>query len=162
MNLSVVAFKVDAGDTLERQVSDCLDQLNVFISNASFTLKNIISINFFLSASNRKAYHDLTRKVVKCLPDQIRNSIPVACLAQAPANGAFVSAEVFYITNLGDSDVIAKTLDGNLYLVIQSMKGAKLVIANGIGNDDHDKSITENAEKVFRVMEKILHTEGLD
>ena len=43
MNLSVVAFEAKAGDTLEGQVSDCLGQMDVFISNASFTLKNIIS-----------------------------------------------------------------------------------------------------------------------
>jgi enamine deaminase RidA (YjgF/YER057c/UK114 family) len=162
MKLSVVAFEAIAGNNLEEQVSECLDQLHVFISNASLTLKNIISINFFLSANNREVYHDLARKVVNCLPDQIRTGIPVACLAQAPANGAFVSAEVFCITSPGDFDVITKTLNENLYLVIHNKEGAKLVIANGIGNDNHNKSITENAEKVFSLMEKILRTEGLD
>ncbi|MBL7113374.1 MAG: hypothetical protein ISS19_15665 [Bacteroidales bacterium] len=162
MKLSVVAFEANAGDSLEEQVSNCLDQLNVFISNASFTLKNIISINFFLSAGNAKVYHDLTRKLGKCLPDQIRTGVPVAFLAQAPANGAFVSSEVYFIANLGDSEVIAKTEEGNLYLVIQNEKGKKLVIANGIGRENDNKSITEDAEKVFGVMEKILQAEGLD
>jgi len=162
MKLSVVAFEANAGNTVEEQVSVCLDQLNDFISNASFDLKNIISINFFLSAGNAQLYHDLTTRVLRCLPDRIKTSIPVACLAQAPASGAFVSAEVFCITNLNDAEVITRKEGGNLYLVVQNKKGEKLVIANGISEDNNRKSITEKAEKVFSVMEKILHKEGLD
>ena len=45
MKLSIVAFEAQTGDTVEEQASACLDQLEVYISNASFTLKNIISIN---------------------------------------------------------------------------------------------------------------------
>jgi enamine deaminase RidA (YjgF/YER057c/UK114 family) len=162
MKLSVIAFESKTGETLEEQVSDCLDQLDVFISNASFTLKNIISINFFLDAGNAEVYHDLTRRLEKCLPAQIRTGVPVAFLAQAPANGALVSAEVCCITNLEDAEVHAKTEDGNLFLVIQNKKGEKLVIANGIGANNGHRSITEDAEEVFGVMAKILHSEGLD
>ena len=147
---------------MEEQTSDCLDQMNVFISKASFTLKNIISINFFLSAGKKEAYHDQTRKVDQCLPDRIRTNVPVAYLAQAPASGAFVSAEVYCITSLGDAEVIPKMEGGNLYLVIQNMKGEKLVIANGIGKYNDHKNITEDAENAFGVMGKILRTEGLD
>lgn len=162
MKLSVIAFEALTGDTIEAQASDCLDQMNVFISNASMTLKNIISINFFLSADNTEAYHDQTGKVDKYLPDQIRTTVPVAYLAQAPANGTFVSVEIYCVTNLCDAEVIAKRVDGNLYLVLQNKKGEKLVIANGIGEANENKNITEDAEKVFGVMEKILRTEGLD
>lgn len=162
MKLSVVAFEPHAGDAVEEQASDCLDQLNAFISGASLTLKNIISVSFFLSAENTEVYHDLTGKVDKCLPAGIRNRIPVAFLAQAPAGGAFVSAEVYYIDNLGDSEVIVKREQENLWLVIQNEKGEKMVIANGISSNSVHTSITGDAEMVFGVMERILRTEGLD
>jgi enamine deaminase RidA (YjgF/YER057c/UK114 family) len=162
MKLSVVAFEANVGKTVEEQASDCLDQLNAFISEASFTLRNIASINFFLSADNAELYHDLRQRVMKCLPDQVRSGVPVACLAQAPANGAFVSAEVYCVTNLGDAEVTPKSKDGYLYLVIQKGRGEKLVIANGIGQDNGRKGITGDAEKVFGVMERILRAEGLD
>jgi enamine deaminase RidA (YjgF/YER057c/UK114 family) len=162
MKLSVVAFEANTGDTVEEQAAECLDQLDAFISKASFTLRNIVSINFFLAAGDAEVYHDLTQKVMKCLPDQVRTGIPVACLAQAPANGAYVSAEVYCITNLGDAEVIPKSENGNLYLVIRNEKGEKLVIANGIGQNNGKKSITGDAEKVFGVMERILRAEGLD
>ena len=162
MNLSVVAFEAKAGDTLKRQVNECLDQLDNYLSKASLTLKNIISVNFFLAADNSKEYNDLTHKLELCLPEEIRTNIPVACLAQAPANGAFVSAEVYLITRPGDSEVIVKKMDGHIYLVIQNKKGEKLVIANGIRKDNHNKSITDFSEKAFCVMEKILRAEGLD
>ena len=147
---------------MQEQASDCLTQLNAFISDASFTLKNIISINFFLSAGDRTGYHEMVREVGNCLPGEIRTGIPVAYLAQAPANGSFISAEVYYVAELGNSDFITREEEGNRYLVIQDASGDKLVIGNGIGNDSHPKNITGDAEKVFGIMDKILRKEGLD
>lgn len=162
MKLSIVAFEAVAGDTVQEQASACLTQLNAFISEASLTLKNIISINLFLSVDDRTGYHDMVREVDDCLPEEIRTGIPVAYLAQAPANGSFVSAEVYYIADLGNSDVITREEEGNLYLVIQDANGDKLVIGNGIGNDNNPKNITGDAGKVFGIMDKILRKEGLD
>jgi enamine deaminase RidA (YjgF/YER057c/UK114 family) len=162
MKLSVVAFEAKAGNTVEEQALDCLDQLDAYLSNAALTLNNIISISFFVSAGSREIYLDLTRRMGKFLPEQVRKSIPVAFLAQAPANGALVSAEVFFIPGLGGSVVAPKTVDGNLYLVVQNGEGEKLVVANGIGSNGSDHSITEKAEHVFGVMEKILRSEGLN
>jgi enamine deaminase RidA (YjgF/YER057c/UK114 family) len=162
MKFSAIAFEPRAGDTLESQVSDCLEQLNEFVSGASLTLKNIISISFFLSAGSKEAYRDLTRRVGKCLSGQISDRIPVACLAQAPASGAFVSAEVFYIASMNDVAVVARKEEGNLFLVIRNRKGDKLVIANDSGKGNGNGTITENAEQAFGLMEKILRQEGLD
>jgi enamine deaminase RidA (YjgF/YER057c/UK114 family) len=162
MKLSVIAFEANAGVTVEEQTEDCLVQMNAFISNSSYTQKNIIAVNFFIAAHNTVSYRDLAGKVVSCIPDEMRTSIPVACLAQAPANGAFVSTEVYFISNHGDAEVVRKSENGNLYLVIRNKKGEKLVIANGIGKDIENRSITEEAEEVFKLMERILHNEGLD
>ena len=162
MKLSVLAFEANAGDTLEEQTEDCLVQLNAFISNATYTHNNIIAINFFIAADNNDLYGDLAGRVAGCLPDHMRTSVPVACLAQAPANGALVSTEVYFITNLENAEVVRKNENGNLYLVIRNNKGEKLVIANGIGKDIENGNITEEAEEVFKLMERILHNEGLD
>ena len=162
MKLSVIAIEVSKGGTANEQIADCLGQLKDYISKASYSLRNIISINFFLSAGNAEAYHDMIRELDNVMPEEIRTGIPVACLAQAPANGARVSAEVFCIPDLHNTVVTAKKLDGYLYLVIQNNRGEKLVIANGIGKNNHVKSITEKAEKVFEVMEGILHQEDLE
>ncbi|MBN2697490.1 MAG: hypothetical protein JXR52_01585 [Bacteroidales bacterium] len=162
MKFSVVAFEPRGGNSVEEQASDCLDQLNEFVSGESLTLKHIISISFFLFAGNRNVYHDLAGKVEALLPDGIRTGVPVAFLAQAPAGGALISAEVFFIADLQGHEVHAKRVEGNLCLVIGDERGKKLVIANGIGRDNNHNHIAGDAETVFGVMEKMLRSEGMD
>ena len=133
MKISAFAVQANNGDNLERQVSDCMEQLGVFISNASLSWKNIITMNFFLCTDNADTYRDHTRIVFNYLGEQISSRVPVACLAQSPANGTLVSLEIYYIVELVDYEVIVRKADGNLCLVIQQREGEKLVIANGIG-----------------------------
>lgn len=119
-------------------------------------------MNFFLCTDNADTYRDHTRIVFNYLGEQISSRVPVACLAQSPANGTLVSLEIYYIVELVDYEVIVRKTDGNLCLVIQQREGEKLVIANGIGKGNGIGSITEKAEKVFGVMERILRNEGMD
>jgi enamine deaminase RidA (YjgF/YER057c/UK114 family) len=162
MKLSVVAFEASAAGEVKEQAADCLLQLDAFLSDASLDYRNIISINFFLSAENQEAYKKQTRAVEDCLSPEMRSGIPVAYLAQAPANGALVSAEIHYLPQLRDSEIQVKRAKGYPYLVVGRKNGEKLVVANGIGQNNGDHNITENAEKVFGIMEKILHAEGMD
>ncbi len=162
MKLSVIAFEAQSGETVEEQTINCIDQLNEFVSNNSYTLANIISLNFFLSAGNNSEYKEQLKNINDCLSAHFKTHIPIAYLAQAPADRKYVSIEAHYIPNLKRAEVISKSLEGVNYLVIKNSSEEKLLIANGIRVDNEINNIENDSEWVFNIMEKILQSEGLN
>lgn len=162
MKISVVAFEASTGIDLVAQAENCLVQLNDFISGNSISLKNVISINFFVSAGSNGDYCRQADRLMASLPSDIKNNIPVTLLAQAPANGSGISAEIYYVEKTYNAAFTPKTEEGQLYLSIEGRDGDKLVIASGIGQFTKITDVTSDAERVFSTMEKILKAEGLD
>ncbi|MFH0758254.1 MAG: hypothetical protein V2B15_13285 [Bacteroidota bacterium] len=162
MKLSIVAFEIQEVGTREEQAEDCIRQLNEFISKGGCGISNIIALNFFLSATDVTAFEDQKKLLADCLPDTIKNVIPVAYLAQAPANGAMVSAEMHYLPDIEGVTITSKNMAGINYLAIEGKGGDKWVVANGICTGKKKHQIAEDSDWVFGVMETILQSEGLD
>ncbi len=162
MRLSIVAFVANGEDSIEKQTNGCVEQLYAFISKGDIELKNIISINLFLLSENSGDFYKQRSKVDACLPEEIRTQIPLAYLAQAPADGKKVSMEVHLIPSLNGSEIVSKSIEGHNYMVVTKTSGEKLVIANGINAKNSSHSILEDSEWVFAVMERILQSEGLN
>ncbi len=162
MKLSVVAFEVQDVGTLEEQATICMKQLDVFISAGDCGISNILSLNFFLSATDIQSFEEQKKHLAACLPKQIADVTPIAYLAQAPANGAKVSIEMHFLPEMEGIVVTPKNLGGTKYLVIESQLGDRWVVANGINTGKEKHQIAEDSDWVFGVMERILHSEGLD
>lgn len=134
------------------------------------TLSNIISLNFFLSTDSNVDYDVQKKKVNDCLSDHFKTQIPIAYLAQAPADGKCVSIEAHYIPNLNGTEVISKSLDGVNYLVVTNSIDEKLVIANGIcvGNAIHNieklisRETLSSIDQNLTVLPKIKFSGSLD
>ncbi len=162
MKIAIKAFEARGGVSHEEQASECMDQLFEYISGMGYRIGNVISINLFLAAESNEVFDFHVKGIKQSLPDTVKERIPVACLAQAPADGNLVSAEVHFIPDLNGAQVITKIESGNKYLVIKNDSGEKLVIANGIGAGNHNHQVPRDSEQVFGIMERILHSEGMD
>jgi hypothetical protein len=162
MRFSIVAFVANGEDSIEEQTKVCLDGLWSFVSEGHFEVKNIISINLFLLSEDNNDFYEQRRRVDSCLPEEIKTKIPLAYLAQAPADGKKVSIEVHYLPELDGSEIVSKNLDGHNYMVLTKKSGEKLLIANGISAQNSSHNILEDSEWVFTAMERILLSEGLN
>jgi enamine deaminase RidA (YjgF/YER057c/UK114 family) len=162
MKIAIIAFEAKGGGSDEEQAKSCISQLSEFFTVNDYSFENIIAINFFLSANNNPDYLLECKQVENCLPETIQNKVPVAYLAQAPADGSFISAEVHYLANLEGVEVHSKQISGIKYLAIHKNPDEKLIIANGIGAQDPTLEISKDSELVFGLMEEILHAEEME
>jgi len=162
MRLAIISFEARNGKTFKDQTINCIEQLTEYFDDSSSIFKSTVALNFFIPAENNKEYYLQKEEILSCLPPDIKAGIPLAYLAQAPANKSKISLEVHYIPEPDTVRLIPKSESGIVYLVAKDDTGKKLVFASGISPEKSFSDTIKDTEWVFGVMEKMLTKEGLD
>lgn len=132
------------------------------LEKTSIPAEQVLCISIFCNASGNREYQFVSKEIHDSLPESYSGRVPVAILAQAPANGSGIAAEIYALENAKDWSVVSVKDEDLLWMRATSPEGMKLVVANGIGNSGESLHVPAQAREAFEKVLKILRSEGMN
>ena len=149
-----------SGADFKEQVRSCIEQLQEFLHQGEDMSLFVTQQTFFILARTRQEYEERSTIIRNQLLNLCGTSLPATSIvAQSPAGKLDVVLELICTKDSDDKKVRYKSLSGVNYTVIE-YQGFKTVHCAGLmGNVDD--TITEAAERAFKMALTILNQEGL-
>ncbi len=161
MKLFQGLIEPNSNNDFNGQINDFILKLKEWLTSKEFTINQVVSLNVFLKASSNKEYYSKRQEISRILAQEFTELLPVAYLAQPPANTAELIVEIHALAKDSYSKFIIKTIDNISYILVMDEKNKKSVFATGIEDLPTNEDILKNSEKVFQKIEKILNEENL-
>ncbi len=158
--LAIGSIKPTAGNSFEKQVESCIQQLSGYIFPQGEARYFITQQTFFIASKSREEY--------EARASLIREKVSEACgimhpamsiVAQSPARGSEVVLELISSKAAPGKEIVYKSAGGFSYTVV-NYGSFKVVHATGLTGEPGDP-IRESAEKAFKSAIEILGIEGL-
>jgi enamine deaminase RidA (YjgF/YER057c/UK114 family) len=140
------------------QFQDCLAQIEKVKASGN---KQIIQQSFFIKSSTNKEYLERLHAIYHDL-EKIYSFIPsTSVIAQSPANGIYVSAELIILNDKSDDVSIEYKQEKGIHYTLIESSNCKELYAGGItAKAPHDKFI-DQVKRTYNLLRAILDKELL-
>ncbi len=145
-----------SGDSFTEQLTDCLSQIDKQCNTRN---EKILQQSFFISPENNKEYNSLRKEIITLLRKNQSYKPSTSVIAQPPAYGHLITAELTLAVSMPGQEVIYKTFGETPYTLVES-NYCKEIYAAGISSYKTETDFTEQTEEAFRILKGILLKEG--
>jgi enamine deaminase RidA (YjgF/YER057c/UK114 family) len=161
MKLIQGVIEPDKNKNFTWQIEDSFKKLKVWLSNNDLRLSQIVSINLYLNSASPENYYNRRKEFKEKLSETFSHPLPVAYLAQPPANNCELLLEIHALPSECYTNIEHKAIGDLKYLCVFDHNHTKYVFATGIEDSQTTEDILANSEHVFEKMETILNAENM-
>ena len=134
------------GRDFEEQAENCLGKLTEIVRASNAEGSILISASFFIKAEDYGEFEQ--RKVLLSSMIRSRIEVPAAILSQAPASGAFIALELYFLSAEASLKTALVNQADQEYLLVEAVD-CRLMVVNGLFHPTGRSGVGAAAEKVF-------------